>query len=320
MDCKAVVIGTTPGTSLSVDGHVDVGADGTVTLFVPVKIASGTSASDLTLEGTLAGDAADRRVDAKLTGGTVSLDDLRLVAGPLAAFGGGVPGAEAARRVDREPFWGGLSGRLVLSFDHLKAANREFSEVTGRIDSDGGMLRLRNGRGVLPPHNLAKLEGTIKFDPAAEQPYALASTAEVSDIDATKLFADPRFGRAPALEGHFSVSADFSGEGANLRDLVAGARREYRLKSAGGILRILKTSVAEAIPEAPAKGDGHARKGRFCRGLDLRVEERVGQGGQQSGQQERRGGARLHLHSRGDRLRRNHGDRPPGARPQDSPA
>jgi hypothetical protein len=253
LDCKLAVSGTTQGTSLTADGHADIGIDGTVSLYIPIKIASGTSVSDLTAEGTWTGGAEEPRLDAKLTGGTVFLKHLGLVAGPVAAFGRRSPSFVAESEPDRIPFWGGSAGRVDVSFDQLKAVGRDFSEVTGRADFDGKSLRLRNVRGVLPPKNLAKLEGTISFDPAAGEPYSLTSQAEVSDIDASSLFADPRFGRAPALEGHFSAAVAITSSGANLQGLVAGAQEEYRLRSSGGIIRLLKTSVAEVIPEEPVR-------------------------------------------------------------------
>jgi hypothetical protein len=253
LDCKLALDGTTPGESITANGHADVGTDGTVSFYIPLKVISGADISDLTAEGTWTAGPSGPRIEAKLTGGTVSLTSLGLLAAPAAAIGGGFQPAGTGGGADRVPFWGTWSGRVDCSLDHLRAGHRDFGEVTGRLDFDRTSFRVKNGRGVLPPHNLAELDGVISFDPTAGKPYGLAATAEVSDFDAAKLFSGAQFGKDPALEGHFSIAATFSGSGTSLGNLAATAGQEYRLRSTGGIVRLLKTSVAEVIPEAPSK-------------------------------------------------------------------
>lgn len=253
LDCRLALAGTTPGESITANAHADVGTDGTVSFYVPLKVASGADVSDLTAEGTWASDTAGTRIDAKLNGGTFSLAHLRLLAAAAAGAGGGTRPATAGPGADRVAFWGTGSGRVDCSLDHLRAGDRDFGEVTGQVDFGRTFFQIKNGRGVLPPHNLARLEGEISFDPAAVRPYGLAASAEVSDFDAAKLFSGSQFGKDPALEGHFSIAATFSGTGTSLEDLAANAREEYRLRSTGGIARLLKTSVAGVIPQAPTK-------------------------------------------------------------------
>jgi hypothetical protein len=253
LDGSLAVSGITPGTSLSASGHVEVGMDGTVSFQIPVKVSSGSIASDVTAEGTWTGDPAGPGLEAKLTGTTVFLEHLELLAGAIARAEGGSPSTESTTGTDRVPFWGSWSGRVGIDFDKLSALNREFDDATGTFDWDQGAIRFKNGRAVYSHHNLAKLEASISFDPTAEQPYGLSAAADASDIDASRLIPGRQSGGDPMLEGHFSVAATSTGRGGNLRDLAEGAKDVFRLKSSGGIIRILKTSVAEAIPEAPAK-------------------------------------------------------------------
>jgi hypothetical protein len=252
LDTKFVLGDVVPGTSISGTGHADIGLDGSVSFVIPVKVSSGKDVSDLSAEGEWTADAAGPHVEAKLAGQLVLLDHLRLLAGPVAAARGGNPAPSGGGR-DRVPFWGNWSGRVVVDIDHLKALDHDFTEATGRLDWDQEAFHLKNGRAVYARHNLAKLEGSLSFDPAAPQPYSLDATAEASDFDASKYFRDPQFGSDPFVDGHFSVSATSAGKGRNLGDLTAGARNVLLLHSTGGIVRFLKTSVAEAIPEAPTK-------------------------------------------------------------------
>ena len=253
LDTKFAVAEFAPGTSLAGSAHADIGLDGSVTFLVPIEVSSGATVSDLNAEGTWAADSGGPHLEAKLTGHEVSLDQLRLLAEPVAAARGGAPFAADASGPDRTPFWGDWSGRVSVDFDQLKAMGHSLAEATGRIDWDRRALTLKNGRAVYARHNLAKLEGSISFDAAAGQPYGLDAKEEVSDFDASRFFIDPQFGKDPFVDGHFSISATSTGRGRNLRDLEAGADNVLLLKSSGGIVRFLKTSVAEAIPEAPAK-------------------------------------------------------------------
>ena len=140
---------------------------------------------------------------------------------------------------------------MTFAFDRLKTAGRELSDVSGSFDLDHGSLRLTGGRGGLPHHVPARLEGSIVFDPAAPIPYALKATAAIDEVDAAPFFAAPTSGEPAGVEGRFSVAGTITGSGINLADLIGRSQEEFRFTSSknGGILRLLKTSVAEAIPQ-----------------------------------------------------------------------
>jgi hypothetical protein len=83
-------------------------------------------------------------------------------------------------------------------------------------------------------------------------PYSLKATAEPGEVDAAPLFGDPPAGHDPVFKGRFSVATTLTSNGINLGDLVGRMEHEFRLTSTNGIVRLLKTNVAETIPEPSA--------------------------------------------------------------------
>jgi hypothetical protein len=66
------------------------------------------------------------------------------------------------------------------------------------------------------------------------------------------LLASQKRGEDPLFEGHFSVATTVTGSGANLSDLAGRTREEFQLTSSAGIIRFLRSDVADSIPEASA--------------------------------------------------------------------
>jgi hypothetical protein len=183
-------------------------------------------------------------IDAKLSGKTVALEHLRWLAAPFSLAGAGRDGA---------PFWGGWTGGLGIAFDHLMDGKREFKDVSGTFYVDRGSLRLEDGECELPHRRSAKMDGAITFDAAAQAPYRLKAVGSVAEVDAASLFGPAKPGKEPMLEGRFSLATTITGDGINLDDLASRTQEEFRLAGTNGIIRLLKTSVAESLPEAPSK-------------------------------------------------------------------
>jgi hypothetical protein len=71
------------------------------------------------------------------------------------------------------------------------------------------------------------------------------------------------------FKGRFAVATTLTGNGINLSDLVGRMEHEYRLTSKNGIVRLLKTSVAETIPEPIGPGFGRTGLRGLRGGVDL---------------------------------------------------
>jgi hypothetical protein len=260
VEAKVLVTGRDPAKSVAASVRADFSPGSAVTFEVPFKVAFGPSVSELRAEGTWAGARDGDWADATLTGQSVALEHLPLLASSLAALGGApvspaegtgtAAPAPAAR--DRSPFWGDWTGHLAVAFDRLRTPEGEFTNVGAVFDVDRGAIHMKGGRGGLGRHLLTNVAGSVSFDPAAEVPYALKAAAAAGQIDAAPLFPAAQSGQDPLVEGHFSVQGTLAGNGANLDDLLSRAQIEFRLTSTAGIVRLLRANVAESLPEPPS--------------------------------------------------------------------
>jgi hypothetical protein len=253
LDGKLVLMGQDEHNTLTASPHVEVADDGRINFRAPVKIAFGTSVSNLATEGTLIRDEAANRLYVKLTGKEVALDHLRWIATTLAAAGG-VPltataGPEAPAKIrDRIPFWGNWAGRVGLKFDRVNAGNQVFSKIAGVCQLEHNAVRLEDGQGEISGQNFTNVKGALSFDRAAEFPYDIKATASLDKVDAATLFPPPGSGGDPIVEGQYSVACTLEGNGINLEDLAGRAREKFQLTSTAGIVRLLKTDVDETMP------------------------------------------------------------------------
>lgn len=252
VEAKLELVGHDPGHVVTATVNADMDGSGAGEILAPVRIALGTSVSDISVEGSWGRQKLDPRTELKLSSDSVALDQLLLLAVPLAAAGGAPmhsrPSAAGMR--DTVPFWGNWAGSLRVSFDKLRTGDQDFNDVGGTFEIDHGSIQLEGGHGELPPKSLATVEGTISFDPASGKPYSLAGAlAPVANLDSALLLpAQP--GQDPVIEGRFTLAGTVSGSGTSLDDLLGNTREEFQLSSTTGIVRLLTTDVADAIPEA----------------------------------------------------------------------
>lgn len=271
---KIAMVGRDSRNTLATKLEALVDVDGGVSFHVPVTMASGSDVSEFTVDGTWIAEKAGSRAEVELTAVNVGLDHLKRLAAaggvafPASAGAGGTRGSSTRR--DQHPFWGNGTGTLKFEIYRLRAGADELNEVAGTFVANHGSLRLERGRGVLaapppptteksrgpaaktPPRNQVTLEGAIAFDAAAEFPYRAKAVATVAMVEAASVFTAAPAGHDPVVEGHFALAETLTSEGATLPDLVGRRREEFRLTGKGGIIRLLKTNVAESMPEKPA--------------------------------------------------------------------
>jgi hypothetical protein len=224
--------------------HADVDIGGAVSFKGPVRFGSKKGVSEFLLEGATGRDTGGPWIDARLSGGSVALEDMRRLAAPFAGGSG-----EDGR--DQAPFWGDWTGRLAVSLEHLKTDAGELADVGGILMLDRGSIRLEGGRGGPAGHLLTNVAGSLEFDAAAQFPYSLKADAAATQEEAASLLPAPGPGLEPLFEGKFSVSRAFTGKGFNLGDLARRSQEEFRLRSSAGIVRLLKADVADSLQEAP---------------------------------------------------------------------
>jgi hypothetical protein len=254
LDGKISVEGHDPGHSVAISGHADLEDDGGVSFEGPVTITTGPNSSQVAVKATWNGDMLGGGIDLSLSSDSVDLDHLRLLAAPLSTLAGvrlpGAPEAPGGAAKDATPFWGNWNGHIDASFGKLTAGTAEFNGAGGALYIKSGSIRLVGGHWMLPHTNMAKLDGTLTFDPRSASPYTLTGAANLNEVDVAPLFPGSGPDKVPGLEGRFSVAGTVAGSGASLGELIANTREEFHLSSTNGILRLLATSVADSIPEA----------------------------------------------------------------------
>jgi hypothetical protein len=248
---KLRLVGTDPANSISATYHLDLDGGSGVSFEFPLKISTGKTVSDFTAAGTWVGSANEDQIDLKLTGASVALEHLRLLAAPLVAAGSGSIVALTGAR-DTAPFWGDWNGKVTVELDRLRLATNDLFVVGGVFNIDNGSIRLNAGHGGPEHHNVTNVEGSVSFDPSVANPYSLKATATGFEIEAGPLFKVPHSGEDPMFDGRFSVAPSLSGEGINLEDLIGRSREVFRATSTVGIVRMLRADVASSLHESSA--------------------------------------------------------------------
>ena len=249
------VQGHNPGHSATLILTADLEPDQSATFNAPLVFSFDSDRSDLTLDGSLSADAIEPHLDAKLSGQSVDLEHLKLLLGPLAAAAHiELPqalrdGPAAATVSAKQPSWGGHTGVLHVSIDHLLNGKTDLKNVGGSIVFDPTSLDVLNGRVTLPPHNLATFSAKVAFDRSAVLPYSVSGQGEVEKLDAKSLFQLSSADDNPPIEGLFDLGVTFKGSSRDFDGLLRGTDQSLHLKSSTGILRLLKVDVADSIPQ-----------------------------------------------------------------------
>ena len=253
VDLQGNLLLAAAGTGLSLSSAYHVGLDpgGGASFVIPLKITDGKTVSDLSAEGNWSRSKDGDQIDLKLSGASVSTNDLQLLAGPLASLGSGQTKPNAGER-DAAPFWGDWTGNVSVSFDRLRMQDQDLAVVGGVFDIDHTTIRLTAGHGGPEHHDMTNISGSLSFDPSSATPYSLKATSAPFQADAKALFAVPHSDDLPVFEGHFSVAPSLVGIGINLQDLAARTLGEFKITSTSGIVRILGSNVATSLHEKSA--------------------------------------------------------------------
>jgi hypothetical protein len=253
LDSKFTVEGADPAGKVTANLHLDLDDAGDVAFDGPIKLGTGAETTDVTAKGSWTGEGPGGGLELTLNGDYLDLDRLGALAGPLAASAGiRLPStaASAPGAPDTSPFWGDWSGHIDGAFGRLKLGDLDLKGAGGALNVRNGFLQLVGGHWMLPHNNLAKLDATVSFDPRSDTPYSVKGTTDLNQVDAAPLFPGTGEEKLPGLEGRFTVTGDLRGSGATFADLLARTQAEFHLTSAGGVLRLLATNVADAIPQA----------------------------------------------------------------------
>lgn len=225
---------------------------GTITFNVPLTVtaANPRRVSDLIVAGSLALDATGGRINARLGGRQIYLEDMQVLSMVLAA----APSADETASpggADSVPFWNGWTGEVSLDVKSLFYTPQfELREVGGTMRLESGALKLDGIKAGAGEAGELNLQGAVNFDARSVRPYDLNADVKVKDFDAGPLFRalDPT--RAPQIEGRFNLDSKLTGHGRNPVDLLDRTRGDAKLTSTGGVFRLLSADVSSKVEQA----------------------------------------------------------------------
>lgn len=223
--------------ALTADVRADAGPDGAVVFNAPILIERDGRKSDLAVNGTLTPvEKAPPLIEAMVTGAQFFAEDAQLFAAALP------PAAPAV--APALPPWAGLNGSVTLRFKEvLWSPALRASNVTGRVRLDAGMIKLEGLQASVGEAGRAHAEGTLTFQAAASQPFALAADVRLKDFDPGPVLRALSGDRAPAVEGRFEITGSVAARAAALGELAEVATNDFALTSKGGFFRLLPVTV-----------------------------------------------------------------------------
>ncbi len=229
--------------ALSTEFRADISANGQIVLHVPVLIEREGRKSDLTLAGTVTPGKPLLTLDAQVTSGNLVLNDANILGALVPSARENPP--DAKKPADNGPPWADMKGTIALTLKKVIYSDTfQASNVVGTLRLEGGALKFDGIRAGLNEQGEAKLNGTVTFDVAKPQPYALAADLALTEFDPGPLFRALNPGQPPTVEGRFDVRSKLTGEARTLDALPLAASGDFQLMSRGGISRLLPVSYA----------------------------------------------------------------------------
>lgn len=238
LDATLALSGGASGGTLGSVLHASIDEDGDFTFKAPLKVTALGRSSEVTAEGDVTFDHTGTVLDIGVSSEAADAQHLLLLCAPLV---GTTPGG---------PFWGSLRGQVAFSFKQIAVGGDSYEGVGGNLRLTDDTLRLDRGRVWLLNHNLGKVDATLIYAPAKASRYTVEGKGSVDDVDAVAVFGAAKKGELPPVEGRLAFDTVFSASGNSVAELWEKGAATVHMKSPSGIFRLLKTSVAEAIPEA----------------------------------------------------------------------
>ncbi len=245
---KFAVTGQDAAHAFTAEVHADIDDYGRIDYTVPLKLTTGADVTDLKAEGSWATAGREGRMNVRLSGDTLVMEHVRRLAPVLASWTGFSLAAVSDAR-DAAPFWRPWDGTITLQVNQLKDGRRTLADVGGSVEFTADSIQLEHGHYALTPLNPVEFEGTVSYDAAAAEPYALTGKGGLTEFDLPLLLGPAPKDQDPAVEGRFTLEGKFTGRGSNLADLLEHRHEEYRLASKAGMVRILAAHVSEALPD-----------------------------------------------------------------------
>jgi hypothetical protein len=252
--------------TVGIDLRANWEGDGRVELRMPVTFARGGRTSDLNLTGFVSFGADGLGLDAKAASEVFVVDDARV----LSVLAAAPDPSASGRPTESGPFWRGLTGRVGLDFrEVLDGAGQRLQDVTGTLRLEPAAFRLDDAHAVMSRSGEVKLAAGLNFEPKATEPYTLKADGGVTDLESAAWLLALNPGRAPAVEGRFSISGQLTAAARTPAELPERIEGKLRFVSKGGLSRLLRTNVADQVKGASTTTSVIARVGSLVRSESL---------------------------------------------------
>ena len=245
-DAKLVLL-----PSVSTNLRADISADGRIAFNAPLVIERADRKSDLTIIGTIGPEKdALRAIDAEISSTHLVVEDAQIL-GAVVPDKSARPGRSAPAetpRKDTAPPWAGLHGSLALQLKNVIYSDTvQVSNVVGRLRIEAGTLKLETLQAGLGETGRANVNGTLTFNSAAPQPYAMVADVALREFDPGPWFRALAETHAATVEGKFDVTSKLAGRAATFSDLASGTEGHFQLTSKGGVFRGLPVNVNNIV-------------------------------------------------------------------------
>lgn len=235
---------------VTVEFRTDIDAAGQATFSAPLIFQHQGRTSDLQLSGTFTPGEERFSIDGRITGKHVVVEDVQLLALLLPA--------EAEPEIEEEedgsePFWGKITGQLTLALEKVVYGDAyEVNGVAGTVKIEPGALRFEQVKAVFGPESDLNVSGGMTFDAKQEPAYRLAANVALKNFDTGPAFRAIDPAKLPTIEAAVNLTGSVEGEGADLGEVMEGARAHFDVSSSGGVFRALATVLpADRMQAAP---------------------------------------------------------------------
>ena len=246
--------------------RADVDAAGRLNAQMPIVITQGARRSEITLKAACNSATGAAPLSARVTAGTVYLDDLLsfatlLATAPDASLAGAAPTSSPTRQPalnpakkgmstaavsasEEVPIWAGTTGDFKLDIQSLVYSRElKVNEINAAIQLTPDALKLEELRATLSTGGQFQSAGALRFDAKQTEAYELKADVTINDLESAPLLRALAPGRPSPLEGKLKLTTQLSGRSPTPTGFDSRTIGDIALSSTGGVLRILSVKT-----------------------------------------------------------------------------
>ena len=236
---------------LQIDGRLDLLADGSIEIHLPMQFSREGRLSELTLNARVNPIAAGWELAGSLSGPRAYLADVQLLGAGLAQQPSVDDGdADSTPKSDEKqgPVWQGIGGKFETAIGVLELPNGLIlKDVRGDlvITPEGiGLSEVQVGVGE---RGKIDLQAAIRYDSDGNTGYVATARITADEVEAGPLLRVFEVNPPLPFEGRVSLEADWKSSAKALEGLIEASGLEANLTSSGGVLRVLGVEVDQYI-------------------------------------------------------------------------